>query len=162
MALEYYIRSGQKLLRCGCTTGTCAALAASGAARLLLTGRIPEKLVLTVPMGLTVEAAPLDWALEEGRARCAVEKDGGDDDGGDQEGEEPEEKQPPQRRLCLFSLHWGVLYCPASRSSSASSPAAYANRYPTAFPAFSASRQTVLGFETVSNIPFWLHGSGKL
>ena len=79
MALEYYIRSGQKLLRCGCTTGTCAALAASGAARLLLTGRIPEKLVLTVPMGLTVEAAPLDWALEEGRARCAVEKDGGDD-----------------------------------------------------------------------------------
>ena len=36
MALEYYIRSGQKKLRCGYTTGTCAALASAGAARLLL------------------------------------------------------------------------------------------------------------------------------
>ncbi len=31
---EHYIRSGQKLLRCGYTTGTCAALGAAGAARL--------------------------------------------------------------------------------------------------------------------------------
>ena len=34
---EHYIRSGQKLLRCGYTTGTCAALGAAGAARLLFT-----------------------------------------------------------------------------------------------------------------------------
>ena len=37
MAFEHYIRAGGRLLRCGFTTGTCAALAASGAAQRLLT-----------------------------------------------------------------------------------------------------------------------------
>ena len=79
MALEYYIRSGQKKLRCGYTTGTCAALAAAGAARLLLTGTLPETLRLDTPKGVTVEVEPAEWAVEDGKARCAVQKDGGDD-----------------------------------------------------------------------------------
>ena len=56
MAFEHYIRSGQKLLRCGYTTGTCAALAAAGAARLLLTGEAAERMSLLTPKGLRVEA----------------------------------------------------------------------------------------------------------
>ena len=48
---EHYVRSGQKLLRCGYTTGTCAALAAAGAARLLLTGTAPETVALRTPKG---------------------------------------------------------------------------------------------------------------
>ena len=52
MALDYYIRSGQKQLRCGYTTGTCAALAAAGAAMLLLSGKKPETLSLTTPKGI--------------------------------------------------------------------------------------------------------------
>ena len=76
---EHYVRSGQKLLRCGYTTGTCAALGAAGAARLLLTGRTPDSVVLRTPKGLVVEVAPLFCRLTAARAECAIEKDGGDD-----------------------------------------------------------------------------------
>ena len=55
MALEHYLRSGSRMLRCGFTTGTCASLAASGAAQLLLTGVSPSSLSLLTPKGLTVE-----------------------------------------------------------------------------------------------------------
>ena len=80
MAFEHYIRSGQKMLRCGYTTGTCAALAAAGAARLLLTGQAPSRLSLRTPKGWVVEVAPVFCRLlEEGGALCAVRKDGGDD-----------------------------------------------------------------------------------
>ena len=79
MAFEHYIRSGQKMLRCGYTTGTCAALAASGAARLLLTGQAPETLSLLTPKGWTVEVCPQGLALTGAGAVCSVEKDGGDD-----------------------------------------------------------------------------------
>jgi len=79
VAFEHYIQSGEKRLRCGYTTGTCAALAAAGAAQLLLTGRVPPLLRLTTPKGLTVEAEPEACRLENGTALCAVRKDGGDD-----------------------------------------------------------------------------------
>ena len=77
---EHYIRSGQKLLRCGYTTGTCAALGAAGAARLLLTGRTPETVGLRTPKGIVVEVAPRFCCLcSETTAECAIVKDGGDD-----------------------------------------------------------------------------------
>ena len=76
---EHYVRSGQKLLRCGYTTGTCAALAATGAARLLLTGAVPESISLQTPKGIVVEGAPLFCRRTAAGAECAIEKDGGDD-----------------------------------------------------------------------------------
>lgn len=76
---SHYIRSGQALLRCGYTTGTCAALAAAGAARLLLSGQAPESVSLTTPKGLVVTVPPAEAELTEDGARCAVTKDGGDD-----------------------------------------------------------------------------------
>ena len=78
---EHYLRSGQKLLRCGYTTGTCAALAAAGAARLLLGGQRPAALSLRTPMGWEVEVEPAALELCPGgaAARCAVRKDAGDD-----------------------------------------------------------------------------------
>ena len=76
---EHYVRSGQKLLRCGYTTGTCAALAAAGAVRLLLTGTAPETVALRTPKGIVVEVAPLFCRKTADGAECAIEKDGGDD-----------------------------------------------------------------------------------
>ena len=79
MAFEHYIRAGQRLLRCGYTTGTCAALAAQGAVTLLLTGEAPKALELTTPKGIPVSVAPLYCRMDGDAAVCAVEKDGGDD-----------------------------------------------------------------------------------
>ena len=76
---EHYVRSGQKLLRCGYTTGTCAALGAAGAARLLLTGHAPESVALRTPKGIVVEVEPIFCRLSGEGAECAIRKDGGDD-----------------------------------------------------------------------------------
>ncbi|MGI6014530.1 MAG: cobalt-precorrin-5B (C(1))-methyltransferase CbiD [Oscillospiraceae bacterium] len=79
MAFEHYIHTGGRRLRCGYTTGTCAALAAAGAVCLLLTGTAPETVQLTTPKGLTVQVPLQACQLKDGVARCAVQKDGGDD-----------------------------------------------------------------------------------
>lgn len=79
MPFEYYIRSGQKLLRCGYTTGTCAALAAAGAARLLLMGNAPQTVALRTPKGIVVEVEPIFCHIAGHGAECAIRKDGGDD-----------------------------------------------------------------------------------
>ena len=76
---EHYVLSGGRRLRCGYTTGTCAALAAAGAVRLLLTGAPPPSVSLETPRGITVEVPLEACRLEHGRASCAVRKDGGDD-----------------------------------------------------------------------------------
>ena len=57
---EHYITAGGKRLRCGRTTGTCAAMAAAGAVRLLLTGRAPDLISLNTPRDWMVEAPLLD------------------------------------------------------------------------------------------------------
>ena len=79
MSFEHYIRSGTKQLRCGITTGSCAALAASGAAQMLLCGGVPEKLSLLTPGRLRVEIKPEYCCPEKNGAVCAVRKDAGDD-----------------------------------------------------------------------------------
>lgn len=79
MAFEYYINQGQKRLRCGYTTGSCAALAAKAAADMLLGGRLKRQESLVTPKGLPVTAELVDPRLEEGQASCAVAKDAGDD-----------------------------------------------------------------------------------
>lgn len=77
---DHYVQSGTKRLRCGYTTGTCAALAAEGATMLLLTGKAPASVSVLTPKGWTVEVVPesCEYAAE-GTVRCAIRKDAGDD-----------------------------------------------------------------------------------
>lgn len=77
--LEHYIETGGKRLRCGYTTGTCAALAAAAAAQMLFSGSAPKKVGLMTPKGIPVEVSPVHCVLEQDAARCAVVKDAGDD-----------------------------------------------------------------------------------
>lgn len=79
MSFEHYIRSGQRLLRCGYTTGTCAALAARGATELLLSGMAPRTVCLTTPKGWPVQVLPQFCRMEGDGAVCGIQKDAGDD-----------------------------------------------------------------------------------
>jgi len=78
-SFEHYISVGRERLRCGYTTGTCAAAATRGAAELLLTGSLPDAVIIDTPSGISVEAELLDPAFGPGWASCAVRKDAGDD-----------------------------------------------------------------------------------
>ena len=77
--LEQYITCGQQRLRCGYTTGTCAAAAARASAQALLTGSFPAELTLQTPAGVAVTVSTENCRLERDFAECAVRKDGGDD-----------------------------------------------------------------------------------
>lgn len=77
-----YIWSGTRRLRCGYTTGSCAAMAAGAATRMLLGGETPASARLVTPSGVAVDAqlediqrgdSPRPWVS------CAVRKDAGDD-----------------------------------------------------------------------------------
>ena len=76
--LEHYISVGQQRLRCGYTTGTCAAAAARASAQALLTGSFPAELTLQTPAGIAVTVLPENCRLERDFAECAVRKDGGE------------------------------------------------------------------------------------
>ena len=77
--LKLYTPVGNKQLRCGYPTGTCAAAATAGAVRLLLTGEALPAVRVDTPAGITVEAELLEQSAGTGWATCAVRKDGGDD-----------------------------------------------------------------------------------
>lgn len=70
---------GGKRLRCGYTTGTCAAAASKAAALMLLGGKRVEQVDITVPSGKTLQIDIHEISVSEDSVRCAAKKDGGDD-----------------------------------------------------------------------------------
>ena len=78
MQTGYVVKDGQKL-RCGYTTGSCAAAAARAAAQLLHTGLIPERIEIDTPAGTPLSLTVQNAVLREDRASCCIIKDAGDD-----------------------------------------------------------------------------------
>ena len=66
-------------MRCGYTTGSCAAAAAKAAAEMLLTGREVSSAELLTPKGIVIRPDIIEPVITENSASCAVEKDSGDD-----------------------------------------------------------------------------------
>ena len=74
----YKIVQGKKL-RCGYTTGSCAAAAAKAAARMLFTGMPVAIVRLMTPRGIGLELEPEEVSIGPDRVTCAIRKDSGDD-----------------------------------------------------------------------------------
>ncbi|MBR2284125.1 MAG: cobalamin biosynthesis protein CbiD [Ruminococcus sp.] len=76
---EQFIYQGTKKLRCGYTTGSCAAGAAKAAAEMLLTGRTVDTIDLATPSGVQLRLDITDPELHPDYAVCSIKKDSGDD-----------------------------------------------------------------------------------
>lgn len=79
MKLEHYIYKDKKKLRCGYTTGSCAAAAAKAAAETLLSGRRLTEVTLRTPKGIVLTLPLTQCEITEHTVRCGVRKDSGDD-----------------------------------------------------------------------------------
>ena len=77
--MERYIYRGTKKLRCGYTTGSCAAAASKAAAELLLTGVAVSHAEIPLPGGERISVPMNECHLTEHSAICSVIKDSGDD-----------------------------------------------------------------------------------
>ena len=74
----FTVKEGKKL-RCGYTTGSCAAAAAKAAAMMVLTGRRVDAVSLQTPQGTVLQLIPEDISFGPQSATCAIRKDSGDD-----------------------------------------------------------------------------------
>ena len=77
--LEQYVYKNRKKLRCGYTTGSCAAAAAKAAAQMLLGGQRTENVELVTPSGQKLLLDVEEILQEKERVSCAIRKDSGDD-----------------------------------------------------------------------------------
>ncbi|MCR5168631.1 MAG: cobalt-precorrin-5B (C(1))-methyltransferase CbiD [Oscillospiraceae bacterium] len=77
--MNEFVYRGGKYLRCGYTTGSCAAAAAKAAAICVLSGQKITAVELPTPKGITLTLDVLDAEIINNYAVCAVKKDSGDD-----------------------------------------------------------------------------------
>lgn len=74
-----YVYKNHKKLRCGYTTGTCAAAASKAAVRMLVTNMPVDEIEVFTPKGIMLTLEILNICITDEYAECAVKKDAGDD-----------------------------------------------------------------------------------
>lgn len=77
--LDEFICHGKERLRCGYTTGSCAAAAAKAAAEMLLSEANVSFVGISTPKGIKLKLDVLEPMINENYAECAIKKDSGDD-----------------------------------------------------------------------------------
>ncbi len=79
MTEDFSIIKDGKKLRCGYTTGSCAAAAAKAAVLMLEGKKKVEYVEIDTPAGISLNLKVNNQFIEEGRASCSVRKEAGDD-----------------------------------------------------------------------------------
>lgn len=77
--LDLYIIKEGKSLRCGYTTGSCAAAAAKAAAIMLEIGKVIRFVEIDTPANIRLKLEIINPKIEKDRASCGIIKDAGDD-----------------------------------------------------------------------------------
>ena len=70
--LEEYVYRGSEKLRCGYTTGSCAAAAAKAAAEFILSGSKPSFVNIDTPKGISLELEVQEAEIGEDFAKCGI------------------------------------------------------------------------------------------
>ena len=79
MTLELYVIKEGKSLRCGYTTGSCAAAASKAAAIMIETGEIIKFVEIDTPANIRLKLEVNNPKIEKDKVSCSIIKDAGDD-----------------------------------------------------------------------------------
>lgn len=79
MMINEFVYHGKQKLRCGYTTGSCAAAAAKASAEMLLSGTAVKKIGIDTPKGIRLDLDVQNSFVCNEYASCGIVKDSGDD-----------------------------------------------------------------------------------